>query len=208
MFCSECGQQAKGKYCSHCGAKLDTDEQARLVEDDNLRRDWSQEVRYAVLIAIPEVREAIESHAKRATTPVSGERLLELGESLLPVRIPMAKLAGILAPTYSKWGINTGKERSWKTPMPIGKAIVRVLCSLAEHGQQVLNVEQAKDGCTIQAALPSDVRSLLGELVISLHKEGNQTAVHAMARSKGQWLDWGKSRSVLEKLFGDLQQAA
>jgi hypothetical protein len=49
---------------------------------------------------------------------------------------------------------------------------------------------------------------MLGELVISLQQTGDATSIYAAARSKGQWIDWGKSRGVLKTLFGDLEKKA
>lgn len=209
MCCSECGERAHGKFCSHCGARLQTADSATTKPEVVGRiGDWSQEVRHEVLMQVPEVRAAIERHARLAKKGLTGEQVLELYEKLVPIGIPMAKLVGIIAPLYSKWGINTGKERTGNLDMCIGHAIVQVLCSLAEHGQTVRGIEQAEDGCTIIAELPSDVRSLQGDLTITLRRDGNRTQLYAATRIKGQWMDWGKSRNTLDKLFSDLERKA
>jgi hypothetical protein len=65
---------------------------------------------------------------------------------------------------------------------------------------------QHEDGCTIDAELPSDLFALAGTLSIEILRSAQRTRVTAATNIAGQWMDWGKSRRALEKLFTDLRQ--
>jgi hypothetical protein len=194
MFCSNCGSPAEGNYCSGCGAAL-----AVLPASG-----WEYEVRYAVLVRVPQVRLAIEAHARTARKGISGEQFLALCEKTLPGGAPLELLASVVQPIYASWGIGTGKQRSATFEAPIGRMLLHVLCSLARHGQVVRQVQQASDGCLIEAALPSDLWSLEGDLLISVQKQLAGTQIQAATKIKGQLFDWGKSTRCLDRLFADL----
>lgn len=63
-------------------------------------------------------------------------------------------------------------------------------------------------GCLIEASLPSDLLSLEGTLLVSLHRHGRHTAVSGRTQIGGQFFDWGKSNRCLEQLFIDLAREA
>ncbi len=52
MYCSNCGAEASGNFCSKCGAPLKEVPHASA----DITQDWSREVRYEKLIRIPVVR--------------------------------------------------------------------------------------------------------------------------------------------------------
>jgi hypothetical protein len=65
-------------------------------------------------------------------------------------------------------------------------------------------VHQGEDGCVIEATLPSDIWSLAGELIVSIHRCPPGTQVEAEAKIAGQLYDWGKCQKCLDGLFADM----
>jgi hypothetical protein len=202
MYCSDCGAKAAGSFCSQCGARLATLEPAAQALD----QDWQHEIRYAVLLHFPEVRDLLAQHAARMSKGLSGEAFLDLCEKVYePVPgVSLSTLAGILAPLYARMGIRTGKVRTEYLPAPAGRVLVAVLCSLAGHGRTITGVHQGEDGCVLEAVLPSDFRSFEGQFIVSVRRHGPEAQVEAATRIPGQLFDWGKSRQCLHQLFEDL----
>src|SRR5687767_13156437 len=133
MFCHMCGAKAHGDFCHNCGAKIVGGE-----EPEAPPRDWSGEVRYEVLMSVPEVRALVASHASRAEKPMSGEEFLKVcDKALKPLLggVPVAKIAMLVQPIYAQMGIKTGQTRRESLPLPAGKALAAALCSLALRGQ-------------------------------------------------------------------------
>jgi len=204
MFCADCGapgaEDPSASFCSRCGKRLQAAPESPT--------DWSQEVRYATLIQIPEVRDRIAACGAQATVGLSGEDFLKECDKVLGSLmggIPISKLASAIVPFSVKLGLKTGKTQTILHPHPIGQTIVSVLCSLSRHSQTIRHVHQHEDGCTIDAILPSDLRSFAGDLILDVRREGAQSRVHAAANIKGQLFDWGKSRHCLSTLAADLQ---
>ena len=205
LFCSQCGRRAQGNFCSGCGHSLNAEEDDAC--DVVLTIDWRHEVRYDVIASVAEVKQRVSHAAVQAKAAISGEQILSLAENVVP-GVPLEKLAGVVQPLYASWGVKTGKERSDVIAAPVGEAIVRVLCSLARRGQEVLGVEQHDDGCTITATLPSDVWALGGKMIVAVRRDARGARIDAATRIEGQWFDWGKSRSRLELLLNDVRAAA
>jgi hypothetical protein len=215
MYCSECGHPAKGKFCSHCGTPLDAADQAiehivpaEVVAVAELVIEWDREVNYETLMRDPQVRQQIDLCSLQAPKRMSGEQFLALADKLVPMGISMEGLAGLIQPLYANLGVKTGKERAELVDVPVGQVIVRTLCSLARHGQKLRQVKQAPDGCAIEAALPSDLLSMEGDLLVFVHRRERGAQVAAQTRIAGQFFDWGKSTRCLERLFTDLRRAA
>jgi len=208
MFCSECGKSVAGKFCSSCGARMAREdaENSAVIDLDETHLDCN--VQYETILRYPGVREMIERHARRAKQRVTGEQFLSLADNIIPLGVPLEKLAAIAMPIYARLGIKTGKERSQQVPAPAGRVLVRVLCSLARNGQTVRGVTQANDGCLIEASLPSDLFSLEGDLLVSVERHGSQANVRGATCIRGQIFDWGKSNRCLDKLFADLTREA
>jgi len=82
--------------------------------------------------------------------------------------------------------------------------IVNVMATLARSGFHPKTVQQAQDGCTIEAVVPSDFRSSAGSLVVTVRRDPQGSEVEAATVIKGQLFDWGKSRAILDELFADL----
>lgn len=208
MFCSECGKPAHGKFCAHCGTPLSPSESAVEVVSVDLVPEWDREVQYETILKFPGVRDTIERHSRQATKRMSGEQFLALADKLIPMGVSMEGLAAVVQPLYTKLGIKTGKERVQHVPAPVGRVIVRTLCSLARNGQALRNVTQAPDGCLFEAALPSDFFSLEGDLMVSVRRRGAHAEVSGATRIGGQLFDWGKSNRCLDRLFTDLASEA
>ena len=201
-YCSQCGRRAQGNFCSGCGCSLHAS-----ADDLAAVADWRREVRYDVIASVAEVKQRVGQATAQAKMSLSGEQFLSLAESLTP-GVPLEKLAGIVQPLYASWGVKTGKERSDTVAAPVGEAIVRVLCSLARRGQEILSVEQHDDGCTIAATLPSDMWALGGKMIVAVRRDPRGARIDASTRIEGQLFDWGKSRKRLELLLGDVRAAA
>jgi hypothetical protein len=209
MFCSECGKPAQGKFCWSCGAPLapSAPENELQKATDLIDVDWAQFTSYEALLRVPEVRDRIAGHAAMCKTKFSGEQFLECCDKVLtPLTggVPLRLIASIAQPLSEKLGLKTGKTRVERLAEPPGKVLVAILCSLARNGQKLGQIVQAADGCTLHAAMPSDVWSLKGELVIVVRAEGSTTLVEAGLTIPGQVYDWGKSQRALRQLFGDL----
>lgn len=212
MFCSECGKPAQGKFCCHCGTPLTLAiamvEPATELAPVELVPDWENEVRYETILKFPGVQAKIERHASQAPRRMSGEKFLSIANKVVDIGVPMEGVAVAAQALWSHLGIKTGKERSQQVAAPAGQVLVRALCSLARHGQPLRCVTQANDGCLLEAALPSDLFSLEGDLLVSVRRAGKQAQVHAATQIAGQLMDWGKSNRSLDQLFHDLVRDA
>ncbi len=213
MFCSECGKPAQGKFCSNCGYALTTGESdaggaTDLVAPADIVPDWDHEVRYEAILQYPGVRTTIERHARQAPKRLSGEQFLAIADKVVPLGVPIEKVAAVAQPLFTRLGIKTGKHRTGQVAAPVGKVLLRVLCSLARHGQSLRGVTQAEDGCLLEAALPSDMFALEGDLLVSVRRAGPFAEVDATTQIGGQLFDWGKSNRSLDRLFDDLSRDA
>jgi hypothetical protein len=209
MFCSECGAQAAGKFCSTCGTKLQPIV-ASSTETIALPTDWSDLIEYETLLRIPEVRDLIARAASQSKKAMTGEDFLEMsGKALgkmagLPISLPMTSIAHFAQSTYAKLGIQTGKSRNQFIALPAGRILVALLCSLARAGRTVRGAHQLSDGCILVAALPSDLFALEGDLIITVARAPGGSRVEAKTEIKGQLFDWGKSTRCLDALFAEL----
>ena len=173
---------------------------------DDQPQPWDDEVNYRSLVKMPEVRELIDRHASLSRKKMTGEELLQLAEKIMPTGVPLDKVMSLFQPLATQMGIGTGQERVERIQAPVGRVLVRVLCSLARHGQTLRHIRQGSDGCALEASLPSDIWALEGVLGITVVRRGGWTDVGAATKVGGQWFDWGKSRRCLDQLFADLQQ--
>ncbi len=204
MFCTNCGMKRTGNFCAGCGTRA---EPAGDVAEVLPVGDWRQEVRYAVLLHFPEVRDqlaAVETCGKKMT----GEDWLELYDKAFHTKISLKTVAAIAAPIYAKMGIKTGKTRTETLAEPPGQVMVAVLCALARHGLPLVKVHQGELGCVFEAKLPSDLWAFEGQVVVTIERSGAGTKVEAATLIPGQLFDWGKSSRCLEKLFSDVRVKA
>lgn len=210
MFCSNCGAEASGNFCWKCGAKLHLSGGGTRLSPTNVQPtprlpvDWSTEIRYEMLAGHPEVRELLARQASLAKKPMSGEEFLTSIDKLIEVGVSIEKIAKIAQPLAARLGIKTGKVRTQCYSLPPGRVIVGVLCSMARRGQSLRTIEQAQDGCTFEAAIPSDMWSFEGDFFVTVRRRDADTTIEAATRIQGQLFDWGKSTSILDSLFADI----
>lgn len=216
MFCSECGSRAEGKFCWNCGKPLHAGAGGDVAaptppadvpaREAPAPRDWADEVRYDVLVGNPVVRNLLARHDAEGGRPVRAETVLKVVDKLSKSVVPLETIAELSVPLWTSLGVKTAtKTRAEAVARPCGHVIVAVLCSFAKRGQTLLYVDQADDGCTLHADLPSDIRSCRGRISAAVRVRGPRlTGVEAQACSSGQLFDWGKSRACLDHLFQDL----
>lgn len=201
MFCSNCGKPASGNFCSGCGHAL----QAEFADPaDVVLLDWSNEVNYELLIAVPEVRDRIAAAGRLHRKQMSAEQFLKVYDLVVPTGVPMEKLIDFARPLYSKLGMNMDKTTSRRLSMPAGKALVGALCAMAKNGTELQSVEQAEDGCTLNANMPSSIWSFAGDLRVSVQRDGRATLVETNIKIPGQKFDWGKSQRLMDDLFDSI----
>lgn len=212
MYCSECGVKAHGKFCWSCGAPLSASSSTEPLDDVELVDiPWTQLINYESLIRVPEVRDRIAHHAAAAKKKLTGEELLECCDkfmSPLTGGVPLTIIAKVAQPLSEKLGLKTGKTRCERFADPPGKILVALLCSLAQNSQTIGHVTQSPHSCTIEAAIPSDIWSLKGNLIVEVRIEGQSTVLEAGLTIPGQLYDWGKSQRALDRLFGDVTDLA
>jgi hypothetical protein len=211
MYCSERGKRAPGKFCWSCGAPLVANAPAEVQprEADLVDVEWAHFTSYEALLRVPEIRNRIAQHAAMCKAKFSGEQFLECCDKVItPLTggVPLTLIAKIAQPLSERLGLKMSKTRAERMTEPPGKIIVAVLCSLARNGQKLGQVEQTPSGCTLHAAMPSDMWSLKGDLVVEVRAEGSVTLVEAGLTIPGQVYDWGKSQRALRQLFDDLIQ--
>ena len=214
MYCHCCGAKAFGNFCAHCGTKLITAAPASPAEQPAAApqtvvtsSDWTEEVRYELLMRIPEVRDSIARHAARAGRRLSADDFMELcDKALVPLSgASLAKIGALAVPIYAALGVKTNKTRKELLLIPPGRVLVAVLCSLASQGQELVGVEQAEDGCLLRATIPSDLWSFEGECLIQVERQDQGTLVEAVTVIPGQIYDWGKSNRFLTRLFNEIK---
>ncbi len=131
MFCSNCGEKAAGRFCSHCGTPVVSSSFGGGSEEG---ADWKDESRYQVLLHFPEVRDLIARHAPPETKGLTGEDLLKICDTftrpLTGLPISISKLTSVVVPIYARLGIQTGAARTETLQAPIGKMLVAAVCSL------------------------------------------------------------------------------
>jgi hypothetical protein len=202
VFCSQCGSKADGNFCFQCGAPLNG-----VVRTNDHPIDWSEWIDYEELLKVREVREMIAEHAARAEKRISAEEFLSICDKVFsPIKGVSSKtVTAIVQPMLAAMGLKTGKTRSQVFHRPAGKILVTALCSLARRGRPLRQVNQGRDGCVLEATLPSDVYSCAATVVITITRTVGGALVEAAATVPGQLYDWGKSKRSLDELFADLE---
>jgi hypothetical protein len=219
MYCSQCGVKASGKFCWSCGESLSAVSGATpddVYENIELTPvvplvNWADSLDCRLLLATPEIRKRVKTHAASAKTRLSGEDFLAACDGILsPLMggVPLGVIAKIAQPISERLGLRTGKSRFERLGERPGVVLVAVLCSLAQNSQRIRNIEQGEDACAIQASIPSDMWALKGDLVINVYKESQTTNIDAALTIPGQAFDLGKANRVLDRLFADVAQLA
>lgn len=162
---------------------------------------WTAETNYGRLLEHAEVRQRIAAAGQKYQPEITGEEVLAIFDVIVPSGLPLEKLGKLLIPIYDKLGIRTGKHARVVSAAAPGRVLVAVLCALSSSGQTITHLEQATNGCILTASIPSNMFALVGEMVISVQREQQQTVIEAAVNIPGQLYDWGKSKRILNHLF-------
>lgn len=206
MFCSHCGVKASGNFCFQCGSSLRQAEEVVSEELIPAFLVWEDDADYQRIARHPDVRTAIASMTAQARPGLSAEAFMEIADKVVPIGVSYSTATSIAQPLWASLGVRTGRERSAVLAVPIGRAIARVLCSLAKNQQPVQQVEQGTDACTLQAELPASVWALKGTLTVKIAREEGGCIVSAATEIPGQGFDWGMSQRCLDTLLLEIQQ--
>lgn len=203
MYCSNCGAKVSGNFCSICGTKSSSESQSTAPTSDLHR---TLESRYEDLVKRAEVRRLIESYASQSSSGVSADEFLKLADlAFKPLTgVSLHSISQIVVPVFQKMGIKTGRSYTHTFPVAAPDAIVKVLCSLAKNGYPLQSVEQGNNGLLLMAKLNSDLWTWGGDIVITVEDLQSKALVSIDVKIKGQLYDWGKSKSVIEKISGDM----
>ncbi|MAT72461.1 MAG: hypothetical protein CMJ58_23410 [Planctomycetaceae bacterium] len=216
MFCTNCGARGEGNFCAACGAKhvrlADASPAAGEHEEvANAGCDWRTWTQYDRLIAHPEVRQRLQAAASQSSQRLTGEQFMAMCDGVLTGvtgGVPMSVIAKIALPLNKKLGMKTNRQCSLQSALPVGAAVVEVLCWLARTGRALRGAEQMPEGCRLDATLPFDLRAFEGDLRIAVTATPSGSSIAAEVEIPGQWYDWGKSAKTLAELTGLLSQAA
>ncbi|KAK2685897.1 hypothetical protein QWA68_015020 [Fusarium oxysporum] len=208
MFCSECGEEADGRFCWNCGSKLregasvnrtmssTTTSSATVTLPTKL---WHQEINYDTLIKLPEVKDKLAMQTVKGRK-ISAEEFVEFFPKSMQIGAGLGQAFG------SMLGFKTGKSHTDTLIRPCGVVLVAALCYLTRSRFSISTVRQGVNAVAVTSDIPSDLWSWKGELEIIVTKDGGNTKVHAATNIPGQKYDWGKSKRILEKLFTALRQ--
>jgi hypothetical protein len=195
MYCPNCGAEAGGKFCAHCGKPLTA---VGATQND----DWTSDPSYRSLVSRPVIRDLIKEAGRGAKSAMSEEEFIN--KFLFhgaPIAEPVLEFA---LPFLERLGLKTGKSGSREFDLPIGRTIVATLCALASRDHRLRGATQADTGCVIEATLPSDFWSPQGRLKISIVPTGTGSTVAVETHIPGQLFDAGKSRRAISGLFDDI----
>lgn len=162
--------------------------------------------KYEAVLKKPEVRLLIQQFARQSSASISAEEFLKLADfAFKPVAgVSLVQITQIVVPIAQKLGIQTGKSSTHSFAMPATEVIVKLLCSLAKNGYALQTVEKGSNGLVLLAKLSSDFWTFGGDILITLEDQDSNTLVSIDVKIKGQLYDWGKSKSVIDKITGDI----
>lgn len=203
MYCSECGQQARGKFCCHCGAALAAEAAAPF--------DWRHSCDFDRIRQTPDVSRRVEQAKATARTKVPASQLLGLIDAAATPftgGLSSMAIAKIAQPLASRMGLNSEKDRRECVALPPGVVLGNLAVRLASIEHTITSVVHGEHGCQVQATLPADLRAMESRLTIEVCRtETGDTQVAASVLIEGQWYDWGKCQSGLDQLFAGLRAA-
>lgn len=195
MNCPDCGKKADGNYCSHCGAKLKRESLEALTRHEDITADQR-------------CRKIIEREAGKAKTGMTAPEFWQYAEVLMPRRLPLAALATLSSKIGEK--LDAGRENHGfgLFRFSFGHVVLAVLTSLARQSLAVRQVQEGEERCLIEAEIPSTLLNLRGKLEIIIVTESAKTKVFIESKIFGQWMDWGKSRRLIDQLLRDVDRLA
>ncbi|MCA9241619.1 MAG: hypothetical protein KDA37_15520 [Planctomycetales bacterium] len=203
MFCSDCGHEATGKFCVNCGRPLG-DAQAGAF-------DWRESCDYERITQVDEVRRRVAVAKDSARTKVSGSHLLGLVDAAaapLTGGISSLAIAKVAQPLAARIGLKTAKDRREFLQLPPGVVLGNLAVTLAAVEHTITSVVFGDHGCLVRATLPADLRAMESQLSVEVRRgqQGGSWVV-ATAVIEGQWYDWGKCRSGLDRLLSGMKAA-
>ena len=204
MFCSECGCRVTGKFCSSCGTRVQLGAKAHCDVFD-----WRQSCDFERIRHVAEVHQRVEQ-AKSAASGVSGSQMLGLidaAASPLMGGLSSLAIAKVTQPLTAKLGFKTGKERRELVMLPPGEVLANLAVTLASIEHSITSVTFGDNHCHIQATLPPDLRAMEVRLAVNVERAEQGAWIAATAVVEGQWYDWGKCQSRLDRLFTGLRAA-
>ena len=139
---------------------------------------------------------------------MTGEEFLGLFDTLVPLGVSMEKLVAVAAPIYDKLGMRTGKSLRHSFGLPPGRVLTGTLCAMAKEGCKLVRVQQAADGCLLEAEIPSSIWSLKAQLVVTVHAAEGYTWIESATTVPGQLHDWGRSKRLLDQMVRDIESFA
>ena len=162
---------------------------------DSVPEDWSHEINYERLIQMPGVKDQIETRI-----PTGTKRTLEDFLTVPPGKrsIPGMVIQGIVG-NFS--GMRRFNDRDQLISAPCSKILVSVLCYLASSEIRFTSVQQGSEKCTLICKIPASIRSWQGELEITVTRGVRECKMEADTSIDGQIIDWGRSKSILQRLF-------
>jgi hypothetical protein len=164
---------------------------------------WADELLLDVLVQHPEVRAILARQPPNASEE-SAEEFLQWAGRVVHLPSMLRDNVAAWQEMYASLGAQTGKRRSEVIARGPGLVLVAALSSLARNRQTLQSVRQAPDACVLEAALPSDMWSFAGRLIVAVCRADGGTRVEATTHIPGQLFDWGKSKRVLNRLFAEL----
>ncbi len=202
MYCSECGCEVNGKFCSNCGTRVQLGEVPEVF-------DWRQSYDFERITQNAEVNQRV-TQAKAGAGRDTSSLLLDLIDAVAsPMMGGISSLAIAKAsqPLTAKLGFKTGKERREFVTLPPGEVLANLAVTLASIEHSITCVTFGDNHCHIRATLPPDLRAMEVRLSVNIDGAEQGMWITATAEAEGQWYDWGKCQSQLDRLFTGLRAA-
>ena len=98
-------------------------------------------------------------------------------------------------------GMGRFNNRDQLISAPCGTVLVSVLCYLVSSEITFTSIQQGSDACRLICKIPMSMRSWQGELEITVTRRMRECKMEADTSIEGQIYDWGRSKSILQKLF-------
>jgi hypothetical protein len=171
--------------------------------------DWRQSCDFERITRVPEVHQRVQQ-AKSAVSGVSGSQMLGLidaAASPLMGGLSSLAIAKVTQPLVAKLGFKTGKERREFVLLTPGEVLANLAVTLASIEHSIMSVTFGDNHCHIQATFPPDLRAMEVRLAVKVDRAAAGVWIAATAEIEGQWYDWGKCQSRLDRLFTGLQAA-
>ena len=213
MFCTQCGETVSEEdlFCRFCGEELNS-KKLSTERTPRSNDEWRSSFDYRKVLHHPEVINTIRSLTTPKSAGMSSDEYLLAALPLLGVTgvaaVPLSAMVDILPKWGDRIGIRSGKSEEQHFSLQPGEAIAAIACSFATRGMQLIDGEQAIDGCILTAKFPSNIWTGGGEISACITPKKSYLSILATTTVPGQLFDWGTSRRLLNGLFEDLPRFA